>query len=174
MVKPSDFGLFLKEKRKAAHLTQDDLASAINKSGQYISNIEKGKNNAPPNPSDIEALIRRLGLSNDEANLFKEKASADRGRLPIEQMDYLMKHPVKPLLADADFKVYIATPRMPEVHIIRRKAVYLTHCSALFAAHCLTAQMLHYPIVCDPVASAASQIRSAKQNLVDLQGVQCL
>ena len=91
MVKPSDFGLFLKEKRKAAHLTQDDLASAINKSGQYISNIEKGKNNAPPNPSDIEALIRRLGLSNDEANLFKEKASADRGRLP-KQMDYLMKH----------------------------------------------------------------------------------
>ena len=92
MVKPSDFGLFLKEKRKAAHLAQDDLASAINKSGQYISNIEKGKNNAPPNPSDIEALIRRLGLSNDEANLFKEKASADRGRLPNEQMDYLMKH----------------------------------------------------------------------------------
>ena len=92
MVKPSDFGLFLKEKRKAAHLTQDDLASAINKSGPYISNIEKGKNNAPPNPSDIEALIRRLGLSNDEANLFKEKASADRGRLPNEQMDYLMKH----------------------------------------------------------------------------------
>lgn len=92
MIEPSDFGLFLKEKRKNAQLTQDELASAINKSGQYISNIEKGKNNAPPNPSDIEALIRRLGLSNDEANLFKEKASADRRRLPIEQMDYLMKH----------------------------------------------------------------------------------
>lgn len=92
MIEPSDFGLFLKEKRKAARLTQDELASAINKSGQYISNIEKGKNNAPPKPSDIEALIKRLGLSNDEAKLFKEKASADRGRLPNEQMDYLMKH----------------------------------------------------------------------------------
>ena len=92
MIEPSGFGLFLKEKRKAAQLTQDELASAINKSGQYISNIEKGKNNAPPNPSDIEALIKRLGLSNAEANLFKEKASADRGRLPNEQMDYLMKH----------------------------------------------------------------------------------
>ena len=92
MIEPSGFGLFLKEKRKAAQLTQDEMASAINKSGQYISNIEKGKNNAPPNPSDIEALIKRLGLSNDEANLFKEKASADRGRLPNEQMDYLMKH----------------------------------------------------------------------------------
>ena len=92
MIEPSGFGLFLKEKRKAAHLTQDDLASTINKSGQYISNIEKGKNNAPPDPSDIEALIKRLGLSNDEATLFKEKASADRGRLPNEQMNYLMRH----------------------------------------------------------------------------------
>ena len=84
--------MFLKEKRKAAHLTQDDLAAVINKSGQYISNIEKGKNNAPPDPSDIEALIQKLGLSDREASIFKEKASADRGRLPNEQMDYLMKH----------------------------------------------------------------------------------
>ena len=92
MIEPSEFGLFLKEKRKAAHLTQDDLAAVINKSGQYISNIEKGKNNAPPDPSDIDALIQKLGLSDREASLFKEKASADRGRLPNEQMDYLMKH----------------------------------------------------------------------------------
>ena len=92
MIEPSDFGLFLKEKRKAAHLTQGDLAAVINKSGQYISNIEKGKNNAPPDPSDIEALIQKLGLSDKEASLFKEKASADRGRLPNEQMDYLSKH----------------------------------------------------------------------------------
>ena len=92
MIEPSDFGLFLKEKRKAAHLTQGDLAAVINKSGQYISNIEKGKNNAPPDPSDIEALIQKLGLSDKEASLFKEKASADRGRLPNEQMDYLLKH----------------------------------------------------------------------------------
>lgn len=92
LIEPSEFGLFLKEKRKAAHLTQGDLAAVINKSGQYISNIEKGKNNAPPDPSDIEALIQKLGLSDKEASLFKEKASADRGRLPNEQMDYLLKH----------------------------------------------------------------------------------
>lgn len=92
MIEPSEFGLFLKEKRIAAHLTQDDLAAVINKSGQYISNIEKGKNNAPPNPSDIEVLIQKLGLCDQDASLFKEKASADRGRLPNEQMEYLMKH----------------------------------------------------------------------------------
>ena len=92
LIEPSEFGLFLKEKRKAAHLTQDDLSAVINKSGQYISNIEKGKNNAPPDPSDIEVLIQKLGLSDQDASLFKEKASADRGRLPNEQMEYLMKH----------------------------------------------------------------------------------
>lgn len=92
MIEPSEFGLFLKEKRIAAHLTQDDLAAVINKSGQYISNIEKGKNNAPPDPSDIEVLIQKLGLCDQDASLFKEKASADRGRLPNEQMEYLMKH----------------------------------------------------------------------------------
>lgn len=92
MIEPSDFGIFLKEKRKAAHLTQDDLAAVINKSGQYISNIEKGKNNAPPKLPDLDALINRLGLNNDDAKLFKEKAAADRSRLPDEQMAYLMKH----------------------------------------------------------------------------------
>ena len=92
MIEPSDFGLFLREKRKAARLTQDDLAAVMNKSGQYISNIEKGKNNAPPNPSDIEALIKKLGLNDEEARQFREKAAADRCRLPNEQMDYLMKH----------------------------------------------------------------------------------
>ena len=92
MIEPSDFGLFLKETRKSAHLTQDDLAAVMNKSGQYISNIEKGKNNAPPNPSDIEALIKKLGLDNVEARQFMEKASADRHRLTSEQMNYLMKH----------------------------------------------------------------------------------
>lgn len=92
MIEPSDFGLFLKEKRTAAHLTQGDLAAVINKSGQYISNIEKGKNNAPPNPSDIESLIKKLNLNDEETKQFKEKAAADRCRLPNEQMDYLLKH----------------------------------------------------------------------------------
>lgn len=92
MIEPTDFGIFLKKKRKAANLTQDDLAIVINKSGQYISNIEKGKNNAPPKHSDLEALINKLGLDNDEARLFREKAAADRCRLPDEQMNYLMKH----------------------------------------------------------------------------------
>ena len=92
MIEPSDFGIFLREKRKAAHLTQNELAAVINKSGQYISNIEKGKNNAPPNSLEIQSLIDKLGLNHEESTQFKEKAAADRRRLPTEQMDYLMRH----------------------------------------------------------------------------------
>lgn len=92
MTQPSEFGQFLKQKRHEANLTQDDLAVAIKKTGQYISNIEKGKNSAPPNDSDIEALIERLGINENDAQRFREKAAADRMRLPNDQMEYLFKH----------------------------------------------------------------------------------
>lgn len=115
MIEPSEFGLYLKEKRKAAHLTQDDLAEAINKSGQYISNIEKGKNNAPPNPLDIKSLIDKLDLNEEEARLFNEKAAADRRRLPNEQMDYLLKHRKLIDLIDFGLKNNISDKRWSEI-----------------------------------------------------------
>ena len=103
MIEPTAFGKLLKEKRKAAALTQDDVAAAINKTGQYISNIEKGKNNAPPNSVDIEALISILGLDAAEAKEFRRLAAADRNQLSNEQMAYLSKN--KTLLALIDFGV---------------------------------------------------------------------
>lgn len=103
MIEPTEFGEFLKQTRKAAALTQDEVAAAINKTGQYISNIEKGKNNAPPNNSDIEALISVLGLDNIEAKEFRRLAFADRNQLSNEQMAYLFEH--KTLLALIDFGV---------------------------------------------------------------------
>lgn len=103
MIKPTEFGEFLRTKRKIAGLTQDDVAAAINKTGQYISNIEKGKNNAPPNNADIEALIRTLNLNNVEAKECRRLAAADRNQLSNEQMAYLLKH--KTLLALIDFGV---------------------------------------------------------------------
>ena len=103
MIEPTEFGMFLKAKRKAAGLTQDDVAAAINKTGQYISNIEKGKNNAPPNSADIEAMIRALCLDDTEAKECRRLAAADRNQLSSEQMAYLLKH--KTLLALIDFGV---------------------------------------------------------------------
>lgn len=103
MIEPTEFGRFLKTKRKAAGLTQDDVAVAINKTSQYISNIEKGKNNAPPNSADIESLIRALGLDDAEAKECRRLAAADRNQLSNEQMAYLLQH--KTLLALIDFGV---------------------------------------------------------------------
>lgn len=93
MLQPSEFGIFLKSKRKEAQLLQDELAKAIGKTGQYISNIEKGKNNSPPKESDIEALIQKLELSPEDAQEFRLKAAADRQQLPKSQMQYITSHP---------------------------------------------------------------------------------
>lgn len=93
MLQPSEFGIFLKKKRTEANILQNELAEVIGKSGQYISNIEKGKNNSPPKESDIEALITKLDLSPEDAKEFRAKAAADRNRLPQAQMQYVLSHP---------------------------------------------------------------------------------
>lgn len=92
MTEPSEFGRFLKEVRTAHKLNQEELAKSIRKTAQYISNIEKGKNNAPPNDSDIEKLIKKLGLNDFQIQEFRKKAAADRNRLPKDQMEYLLKN----------------------------------------------------------------------------------
>lgn len=103
MIEPTGFGKYLREKRRAANLTQNELAESIKKTGQYISNIEKGKNNAPPNGSDIEALICKLNLDDADARNFRRLAAADRNQLSSIQMAYLFQH--KSLLALIDYGV---------------------------------------------------------------------
>ena len=84
-----DFGKFMKEKRLEKGLKQETLAIAINKTNQYISNIENGKNNAPPDECDIETLINVLKLNDKEASIFRTKAAGCRNSLPKKQMDYI-------------------------------------------------------------------------------------
>ena len=103
MIEPTAFGKYLKEKRKAASLKQDELAASINKTGQYISNIEKGKNSAPPKISDIEALICKLNLNSSDAREFRRLAAADRNQLTNVQMAYLLSH--KSLLTLIDYGI---------------------------------------------------------------------
>ena len=93
MVIASEFGIFLKQKRQEANLNQEELAAAIGKTSQYISNIEKGKNNSPAKEADIEALILKLELQAEDAREFRAKAAADRQQLPKPQMRYILSHP---------------------------------------------------------------------------------
>jgi len=89
----ANFGAYLKSLRQAAGVTQSELAQAIDKSGMYISNIERGKNLPPPRQSDLLILADILGLKNKQRTEFLESAAADRSTLPTEMIDYILTCP---------------------------------------------------------------------------------
>ncbi len=93
MYAPSAFGMMLREMREQVGLSQDDLAEALNKTAQYISNMEKGKNKSPPDDSDLQKLIARLGLDSENSEKFRLLAYADRGMLPPEMFRYVSECP---------------------------------------------------------------------------------
>lgn len=93
MYSPTPFGVMLKGLREAAGMSQGELADALNKTAQYISNIEKGKNNSPPDDASIVKLTQKLGLSGDTADQFRLFAYADRGMLPPEMFNYIFDRP---------------------------------------------------------------------------------
>lgn len=90
---PTPFGIMLKEKRESAKLSQGELSAELEKTAQYISNIEKGKNNSPPDDADLQKLIKRLCLDGDDALKFRLLAYADRGMLPPEMFRYVLESP---------------------------------------------------------------------------------
>ena len=90
---PTPFGIMLKQVRENKKLSQGELAAELRKTAQYISNIEKGKNNSPPEDGDIYLLIEKLGLDGVEAEKFRLLAYADRGMLPPEMFRYVSDRP---------------------------------------------------------------------------------
>ena len=93
MFTPTPFGIMLKQVREAARLSQGELDFELGKTAQYISNIEKGKNNSPPDDADLQTLIRKLSLSGNDAEHFRLLAYADRGMLPPEMFRYVFDRP---------------------------------------------------------------------------------
>ena len=90
---PTPFGIMLKQIRESKKLSQGELADELGKTAQYISNIEKGKNNSPPDDGDLFSLINKLGLTGEDAEKFRLLAYADRGMLPPEMFRYLFDRP---------------------------------------------------------------------------------
>ncbi len=93
MYAPTAFGVMLRQAREDANLSQLDLSIELGKTAQYISNIEKGKNNSPPDDSDLQKLIAKLGLSVSDGEKFRLLAYADRGMLPPEMFRYVFECP---------------------------------------------------------------------------------
>lgn len=72
--KAEQFGKYLKKLRGST--SQHVLASAINKSVMYISNIEKGKN-LPPDEAQFKKIATVLNLNDDKClELIDEAAIA--------------------------------------------------------------------------------------------------
>lgn len=90
---PTPFGVMLKTVREDAKISQGELADLLGKTAQYISNIEKGKNNSPPDDGDLQKLIARLSLNDADAEKFRLLAYADRGMLPPEMFSYVSDSP---------------------------------------------------------------------------------
>ena len=90
---PTPFGVMLKQSRENAKLSQGELAAELHKTAQYIRNIEKGKNNSPPDDNDLYILINKLNLSGEDAEKFRLLAYADRGMLPPEMFRYVLDRP---------------------------------------------------------------------------------
>ncbi len=93
MFVPTPFGIMLKQVREDAKISQGELADVLGKTAQYISNIEKGKNNSPPDDGDLLKLISRLALNEADAEKFRLLAYADRGMLPPEMFAYISDSP---------------------------------------------------------------------------------
>src|SRR5688572_22195427 len=60
-----DFGAILRRARRAAGLTQEELAERANISARSISDIERGVNRAPRKDT-LELIADALGISNEE------------------------------------------------------------------------------------------------------------
>lgn len=108
MYSPTPFGEMLRRVREDANLSQYELAFVLNKSAQYISNIEKGKNNSPPDDGDLQKLIDKLALSASDADKFRLLAYADRGMLPPEMFHYVFESP--PLIGLIRYAMRNGTP----------------------------------------------------------------
>ena len=95
----TEFGKFLREKRKEHEKTQEYIAKLMGKKKMLISGMETGKNN-PPQGKDLENMMCALGLDDNEKNEFRKKAAFARNTLPDEIINMKMsqneaKYPVE-------------------------------------------------------------------------------
>lgn len=87
-----NFGSFLRRLRERKKLRQEDLARAINVSTVYVCDIEKGRRN-PPDIEKLRVWEHQLGLSVQEKAYFYDMAGAERKELPLDIVEYILKHP---------------------------------------------------------------------------------
>lgn len=90
----SGFGEFLRQLRLNHNptVTQEELASAINRGKMMISLIEQGKN-APPQGELLEQIIHTLSLGAKDAEKLRFLAASERGLIPNDIAEYFYSNP---------------------------------------------------------------------------------
>lgn len=82
------FGEFLHGKRMEKGVSYRELAEVIQVTAPYVSDIEKGRRNAPVMEKLVK-LSHYFGLSEEEASLMFDLAGAKKDSLPPDIPDYI-------------------------------------------------------------------------------------
>lgn len=86
-----DFGEFLHNKRLESKKTYRELASILDVSAPYISDIEKGRRNAPTRDK-LEKLIDIFQLSEEEISIMYDLAGKKKNTVAPDIPDYIKEN----------------------------------------------------------------------------------
>lgn len=82
------FGEFVKEKRQSLNITLRAFADELDIAPSYVSDIEKGKRNAPTQDI-LDAMVRVLKLNNDEKNKLFDLAAESKNEIAQDITEYV-------------------------------------------------------------------------------------
>jgi transcriptional regulator with XRE-family HTH domain len=89
-VKKQTFSAYLVKKRNEINLTNSKLASKASISAVYLGEIINNRKN-PPDKKTQYALADALQLTENEKIEFFNLAANERGEIPVDIYDYLLK-----------------------------------------------------------------------------------
>lgn len=72
-----EFGKYIEQKRKAKNMTLRGFAAELDIAPAYMSDIEKG-HRYPPDRDKLEAMVKILGLSGEEADKMYDLAAHEK------------------------------------------------------------------------------------------------
>lgn len=82
------FGEFVKEKRQSLNITLRAFADELGIAPSYVSDIEKGKRNAPTQDI-LEDMVRVLQLNDDDKNNLFDLAAESKNEVAQDITEYV-------------------------------------------------------------------------------------
>ena len=85
-----NFGEFLQKKREEAQITLRGMATKLDVSPSYLSDIEKGRRN-PPEMDKLDLIANVLHLSDDDKTVMLDLAGKMRNTVAPDLPEYIME-----------------------------------------------------------------------------------